>query len=475
MDRMPSPRVHAYTDDALGPDDATGVGQRIAAGEISAAEAVDAAIARVAAVNEQLNAVAFDDTDRARQRAVGLRRPRGVFGGVPSCVKSNIHVAGFPLTFGSKAMSTQPKETSGGFATQMLATGTIPVCSTETPPFGWTATTERVGGDVTRNPWNPAYSPGGSSGGTSALVAAGALPFGHGNDGGGSIRIPASACGLVGLKPTRGRTRPDPVSAAMPVDLVSNGVLTRTVRDTANFFHALEQTYRPKTMPPIGLVERGPQRALRVGLTIDSPLGTQPTDAETRRAVEETAARLEELGHEIVPFTPPVPRFFKNDFEDYWSMLAFSIAKQGTRVFGKGFDKTQIDPFTLGLARRFARRSPKIPLVIARLAASRAVYARSFGAFDLVLTPVLAHTTPLIGHLDAELPFEEHYNRLLAYVAFTPLHNATGAPSISVPTGMTADGLPVGVMFSSKFGHERELLEIAFELEEAAPFARIHA
>lgn len=471
-----APRLHAFGDDALGHDDATGVAARIANGEITATEAVEAAIHRIAQVNPTLNAQAFDDYARARARASRLNRPRAAFGGVPSGLKNNVHIQGMPLTFGSKAMPTSPKTRNGALVEQFLSTGTIPICTTQTPEFGWTATTERLGGDVTRNPWNPQYSPGGSSGGTAALVAAGALPFAHGNDGGGSIRIPAAACGLVGLKPSRGRTGGDPISARMPVDLVSHGVLTRSVRDTARFFHALEEVYPAPKLARIGLAEHPPTRPLRIGLLIDSPSAPNPTDAETRRVVEATARTLTEAGHTVFDYTPSVPDSFRRDFEDYWSLLAFTIATQGRRLFGPEFRTSELDPFTLGLSRRFLRRSPRIPLVVARLAASRLAFEREIRRqMDLLLSPVLCHTTPLIGHLSADQPFEQHFARLIAYVGFTPLHNATGAPAISLPVGLSSDGLPIGVMLSARVGHERTLLEIGFQLEEAMPFPRIDA
>ncbi|CAN7221032.1 amidase [Knoellia sp. LjRoot47] len=464
-------RISAFTDDALGTDDATGVAERIARGEISAQEAVDAAIARVEVVNGDVNAVAAWDRDRARRRAAS-GRVRGAFAGVPTATKDNIHVAGMPATMGSRAVPSQPGEVDGAFTRQFLDTGVIPVCSTTMPEFGWTATTERVGGDVTRNPWDTAYSSGGSSGGSAALVASGALPIAHGNDGGGSIRIPAAACGLVGLKPSRGRLRLDEGNASMPVKVVVDGVLTRSVRDTARFFEAAERSYRNPRLQPIGRVDDGPARPLRIGVMVDSPFAP-PSDADTRAAVERTRDLLESLGHTVVEYAPPIPGFFKTDFEDYWSLLAWAVAKNRGGMFGPDFDTAALDPLTLGLAKRFRRRAHRAPLFVARLAASGRFQERTFGDVDLVLTPVLATTAPRIGHLGADQPFEVHFARLVEYAAFTPLANATGAPAISLPLGRTEDGRPVGVMLSARLGEERRLLEIAVDLEEASPFASL--
>ena len=470
-----SRRVSAVTDDALGDLDATGVAEEIRAGRISAEEAVEAAIARVAAVDPALGATTVDDHDRARERARHL--PAGTsapFAGVPSAIKDNVPVAGLPMSAGSEALSTTPKIADAAVVRQFLSTGLIPIVTTTCPPFGWTATTERPGDLVTRNPWATGYSAGGSSGGSAALVASGALPIAHGNDGGGSIRIPAAACGLVGLKPSRGRLLGEPATDQAPVKIVVNGVLTRSVRDTAHFIAAAERYQPSGKLPPVGLVEGPGARRLQIGMMVDSPL-VPPTDAQTREAVEAAGRLLENLGHAVDPdLAVPVPGFFKTDFEDYWGLLALSSATQGAKIYGKGFDASRLDPFTRGLAARARRRLHRAPLYLARLGMTGPASERLFPeAADLVLTPTLAHTTPRIGYLSGDLDFETHFERLPKYVGFTPLHNANGQPSISLPLGRTDDGRPIGVMLSARRGQERLLLELAFELEAAAPFARL--
>ncbi|WP_068261597.1 amidase [Janibacter limosus] len=470
-----SRRVSAFADDALGTLDATGVAEAIRSGSISASEAVEAAIARVAAVDPELGATTVDDHERARRRAEHL--PTGTsapFAGVPTAFKDNVPVAGLPMTAGSRALSPTPKTVDSAIVRQVLSTGVIPVATTTCPPFGWTATTERPGGQVTRNPWATGYSSGGSSGGSAALVASGALPIAHGNDGGGSIRIPAAACGLVGLKVTRGRLLGEPATDKAPVKIVVNGVLTRSVRDTATFLAAAERFQPSGKLPEVGLVEGPGARRLRIGMMVDSPL-VPPTDPQTREAVEAAGRLLESLGHTVDPdLDVAVPEFFKTDFEDYWGLLALSSAMQGASIYGKGFDASQLDPFTLGLAARAKKRLYRLPLAIARLGLTGLAADRLFPApADLVLTPTLAHTTPRIGYLSGDLDFETHFSRLPPYVGFTPLHNASGQPSISLPLGRTDDGRPIGVMLSARKGQERLLLELAFELEAAAPFARI--
>lgn len=470
-----SRRVSAFTDDALGDLDATGVAAEIRAGRITAGEAVEAAIARVAAVDPELGATTVDDFDRARDRAAHL--PTGTsapFAGVPTAIKDNVPVAGLPMSAGSEALSTAPKTVDAPFVRQFLSTGLIPVATTTCPPFGWTATTERPRGLVTRNPWGTGYSSGGSSGGSAALVASGALPIAHGNDGGGSIRIPAAACGLVGLKVSRGRLLGDPATDKAPVKIVVNGVLSRTVRDTAGFIAAAERFQPSGKLPPIGLVEGPGARRLRIGMMVDSPL-VPPTDSQTREAVEAAGRLLEGLGHTVDPDARVrVPGFFKTDFEDYWGLLALSSAMQGASIYGEGFDASRIDPFTRGLAARARKRLHRLPLAIARLGLTGPGAEKLFPeAADLILTPTVAHTTPRIGYLSGDLDFDTHFDRLPPYVGFTPLHNASGQPAISLPLGRTDDGRPIGVMFSARRGQERLLLELAYELEAAAPFARL--
>ncbi|MGH3722913.1 MAG: amidase [Mycobacterium sp.] len=464
-------RIHAFTEDALGDLDATGVAERIATGEVTAGECVEAAIVRLERVNPSLNAVEFKDFPRARERADASDGAANAFRGVPTATKCNIHVAGMPLTEGSAAIPPTLQTVDGPFAQQFLSTGVIPIASTTMPEYGWSASTERSGGSVTRNPWHTDFSAGGSSGGAAALVAAGVVPIAHGNDGGGSVRIPAAICGLVGLKPSRGRLLGDPSSSSAPVKIVAEGVLVRSVRDCARFFEAAELNYRNPKLTPIGSVDRPVQRRLRIGLCMDSPF-TPATDTATRQAVDSAAKVVESLGHQVEPYTPAVLPSFKTDFEDYWSFLAFAIAKGGTRMFD-GFDASQLDPLTLGLSRRFVRRSYRLPLFLARLAASARVYERGFSDVDVVLTPVLTHTTPRIGYLTPDQDPEELLDKLSSYVGFTPVHNASGAPAISLPLGLDQDGLPIGVMFSGRRGSERTLLELALEIEEAQPFTSL--
>jgi amidase len=465
-------RVHAFGDDALGDLDTVGVAAAIAAGDISAREATEAAIARAERVNPELNAIQLRDFDRAL--AASDSPGDGVFAGVPTFVKDNTDVAGLPSDQGSLAVKARPAPAHAPFTDQLLSTGVTVLGKSTMPEFGFNATTEYATLPPTRNPWHTDYSAGASSGGAAALVASGVVPLAHANDGGGSIRIPAAACGLVGLKPTRGRVVPAAESAKLPIDIISNGVVTRTVRDTAHFI-AATQAYRPAAaLKPLGLVEGPAQRRLRIGMILDSVTG-MPTDEDTRKAVLATADLLGSLGHDVVEVPLPVDRGFMEDFKHYWGLLAFSTHHFGRRVMSPDFDKTLTDPLTRGLAARFIRQVWRTPTALRGLKRSEARYRSAFADVDLIVSPTLGYATPELGYLSPAVEFPVMFERLVQYAAFTPLNNAAGGPAISLPLGRSSADMPIGVHFSADHGDEQTLLELAYELEAAQPFARIDA
>ena len=465
---MPN-QVQVFCDDALGADDGIAIAARIRAGEVSRREVVEAAVARAEKADLSLHAIQLLDEQRALA-ATAHPRP-GPFSGVPTFVKDNTDLAGLPTGHGSEAFTPLPAKADAAFSRTLLGLGLVPLGKSRLPEFGFNATTEFMTGEPVRNPWDTGYSAGASSGGSAALVAAGVVPLAHANDGGGSIRIPAAACGLVGLKPSRGRFRASPLERLLPVNIVGEGVVTRTVRDTAHFFAHAEPAGPRRSLPPVGLVEGPAARRLRIGLVLDSVTGVR-TDDETRRAVSATADLLTGLGHDVVEMPPPMSQQFADDFALYWGFLGFLMSRLGSRLF-TGLDAGRLDALTLGLAHYYRTHARETAGAIARLRRSRVTYARAMAGYDAVLSPVLAHTTPPIGHLSPQQGFDELFGRLVEYVTFTPLNNASGTPAISLPMGATAQGLPIGVHLMAKHGGERTLLELAYELESAAPFRRL--
>ncbi len=468
--------IHTFTDDALGHRDATALAALIRSGEISTDEVLQAALARARKAEPHIHGLVTPVPDSSglitAQETPPSQAGPGVFAGVPTVVKDNTDVKRFPTTHGTAAIAPGPADRTSPFARQLLAQGLVCFGKSTLPEFGFNATTEPAHGRPTRNPWNLEYSTGASSGGSAALVAAGVVPIAHANDGGGSIRIPAACCGLVGLKPTRGRVIDNDAAKSLPINIVSDGVVTRSVRDTANFYYGAEQYFRNPKLPPIGKVEGPSARALRIGLVMDSING-HPTDATTREAVETTARALEKLGHRIEPMDVPVASTFPDDFALYWGMLAFGVRSNGKRLIHPGFDKTRLDGLTLGLDKAFRRQFYKLPATLWRLHRCYHDYSKAMAGYDAVLTPVLGHTTSEIGYLSPTVAFDTLFDRLTRYVSFTPLANAAGAPAISLPAILSEHNLPVSVQLMGRHGGERTLLELAFALEDAMDWPEI--
>jgi amidase len=305
-------RCHAFGDDALGDLDAVGLVEKLQAGEVSSSELVEAAIARTKAVNPKLNGLAYEAFDRARARAASRQPYGGYFDGVPSFIKDNVAVEGMPTMQGTDAWDPRPMPADGAWARAFLSTGLIPLGKTQMSEFGFSGSAEHPRIGPVRNPWNPDYTAGASSSGSAAFVAAGVVPIAHANDGGGSIRIPAACNGLVGLKPSRGRLPLDKEAARMPLHLVANGVVTRSVRDTAAFMREAERVYRDPKLPAIGDVTRPGSQRLQIAVCTKSIL--REASPEMRELTLKTAALLEELGHKVTEIDNPVPDRFKDDF-----------------------------------------------------------------------------------------------------------------------------------------------------------------
>jgi amidase len=467
-------RVHAFGDDALGDLDAVGLADAIRAGRVGRADVVEAAIERAEALNPHLNALAYRAFDEARAATARADSGycRGFFEGVPTLIKDNIDVAGQPTMSGTDAWRPRPASADSAVTRVVLDTGLISLGKTQLSEFGFSAAAEHPRLGAVRNPWNTEHTAGASSSGSGAFVAAGVVPIAHANDGGGSIRIPAACNGLVGLKPSRGRMPLDPQYRRLPVGIVANGVLTRSVRDTAAFYREAERLWRNPDLPPIGDVTRPGRQRLRIAALTSSV--RREASSEVKDATLESAALLAELGHHVEHIDNDwVPSSFVDDFVLYWGFLAFAQVGAGRRLFGDSFDRTRLDNLTLGLARHTRRNIHRLPLAIARLRGLRRRSARFFGNYDVLLTPTLAEPTPSVGYL-APTDYGQVIDRLIDWVAFTPLQNVTGEPAISLPLGESPNGLPVGMMLAADTGREALLLELAYELEAARPWKLIH-
>jgi amidase len=278
---------------------------------------------------------------------------------------------------------------------------------------------------------------------------------------------------LVGLKPSRGRHIVSELVRALPVAVVSDGVLTRSVRDTAVFHAEMEKVYKNPKLPEIGLVNSPTKSRLKIGLQLDS-INNFQSHTEVKEVINKTAADLESAGHEIVEVAIPVDEQFTEDFILYWSFLAFSIPTIGKKKVGNAVDVEKLEPFTKKLDENFRKQFLKFPGSLWRLRRIHHRYNKIFSHCDVLLTPVLAQPPAPLGYISPDVPFDNLIERLKSYACFTPLANVSGAPAISIPAGLTENGLPVGAHLFGQIGDERTLLELAFQLEEIQAFPKIY-
>lgn len=466
----PTPRsAHAF-DDEWARLDAVATADLVRRRELRPREIVERAIARVDALEPHLHALEMADYERALV-AADAAQSDSPFAGVPTLIKDMIDVAGLPTRWGTQALAeAAAKKSTDRLAAQMFDMGLISLGKSTMPEIGFSPSTEFTHREPTCNPWNLGRSSGGSSGGAAALVAAGAVPIAHAADGGGSIRIPAVVCGLVGLKPSRGRLIGPPGPNLEPGQTTVHGVVTRSVRDTALFYAEAEKRYRNPRLKPIGHVTTPLRRRLRVGAMLASPVG-HPNDAATRTAFEETVALLEGLGHEVEPMTAPIDSRFAEDFVLLYGCYGYLVRRLGDKLFDRSFDVGQMTELSHGLAETFRRNLHKAPAAIYRLRRSHRRYAALFQNCDVFLSPTLTHVAPPLGYLSPTLPFDVLFPRIVQWAGYTPLANATGAPAISLPLGFDAThNLPVGMMFSAALGDEALLLELALQIEQAHPW-----
>ncbi len=468
----PAATAPAATTDAAPPaggplPDATQLASMIRNKEITAAEAVEEAILRAQKIQPKLNFMVTDMYDMARGRA--KEALAGPFAGVPFLVKDLNDVKGVMTRSGSRATANQPPaDKNSAIVDTMFAAGLVSIGKSAAPENGYLPTTEPLGFPPTRNPWNTEYSTGGSSGGSAAAVAAGVVPIAHANDGGGSIRFPASNCGLVGLKPSRGRMN-DGETKPGPLDIAVQGCETRTVRDTAAFLASCEVA-TGGVHRAVGLVSAPGAKRLKAGMILKG-LGGNPADPEVAAIVQAVAKLMTEMKHTMAETAWPTAPTFQDDFLAFWSLGAAQDMKAASDMLGKPVDETMAEPFSLHMARNAATMKPAdIEGVQKRLIAATADYDKWIAGFDVVISPVFTGPPSPLGFLRGDVPFDTLRERLLTQVGYTLIHNVAGTPAISLPLGWTAAGLPVGVMVSAAKGQERVLLELAYELEAAQPW-----
>jgi amidase len=463
--------------------DATDQAALVRSGDVSPTELLEAAIERIESLDPALNAVIIRWFDEAREAAPQL--PDGAFRGVPFLLKDLwAHYAGQPLTNGCQALrQTLPiSPTDTTLVSRFREAGLNIAGRTNSPEFGSLPTTEPIAWGATRNPWSLEHSPGGSSGGSAAAVAAGMVPFAHASDGGGSIRIPASCCGLVGLKPSQGRITLGPFrdESNLGVELC----VSRTVRDTAALLDAVhgpgvgDTVIAPRPLRPfVAEVGADPGR-LRIGLLDEHPLG-DPLHDDCRDAVRSAAALLESLGHhvEIGYPTALANREFARRFSALWSTNMGVAVQRIEAQLGRATNDDDIEAVNRAQVA-FAQGVSGVDYALA-LAANvefrRALQQWWANGWDLLLTPTLAEPPTLIGTFanDSAAPMTPMI-RAGAFVPFTPPFNSSGQPAINLPLHWNDAGLPIGVQLVAAYGCEDVLLRVAAQVESARPWAHRH-
>lgn len=464
--------------DELARLDATAQAELVRKKEVTPLELVDAAIGRIERLNPRLNAVVTPMYEEARRLATGPL-PDGPFTGVPILLKDlGPSYAGVRMTSGSALLQDYVPAHDSELVRRLKKAGLIVVGKTNTPEFGLVPTTEpRLFGPA-RNPWDPDRTTGGSSGGSAAAVSAGLVPMAHANDGGGSIRIPASCCGVFGLKPTRARTPLGPDVGDIMNGLVVEHAVTRSVRDSAALLDAIagpdvgDPYWAPPPARPFAEEVGAPPGRLRIAFTTHAPTGGQ-VHPDCVRAVEEAARLCEELGHVVEEAAPQVDaEQLLPVFTVIWTAGCTATVDALARLAGREPGPDDLEPLTRVLYEMGREQTAPAYLqavwVMQRVARD---VARFFLDYDVLLTPTLAEPPLPLGTLapSPEEPLAAFF-RAAAFTPFTPLANLTGQPAMSVPLYWNEENLPIGVMFTGRFGDEATLFRLAAQLEEARPW-----
>lgn len=456
----------------------------IRSGEVAARELAEAALSRIAQVDPVLNAMAVVDAERAMDQAAAVRSddPRP-FAGVPIAVKDMVAQRGVPCAVGSRLLQAWRPSYDAYTVQRLTQAGFVLLGRTAMCEFGILPTTEsRWAAAPTRNPWRLDRTPGGSSGGAATAVAAGIVPVAHGGDGGGSLRVPAACCGLVGLKPSRGRISAGPAAGDDP--LVTEGVLTRTVADTAALLDVLagyqpgDATWAPpparQYLETVRRAQHHPPEGLRIGLALEPPLPVD-VDPGCEQAATDAGRLLEELGHHVEPISSPtLDEATRRSFDDVWAVLAAEGVRAGHSVNGRPAGPEDVEPLTWALYEQ-AQRIDALQLRAAQaaLAAAAREIVTTTRVYDALLTPALAQPPVPIGAIHGwrtpdPLVALEDTDRFTPYTA---LWNMTGQPAITVPLFTDPAGLPLAVQLVGRPADESTLLALAASLELVQPWA----
>jgi amidase len=447
--------------DTLARLDALGQAELCARGELSASEAWQACQSRIAALDPLLHAV-MTLNDAQPQTTTGP------FRGVPFLMKDSSPWPGLRWTLGARLFGARVTAQQTEYGKRLEEAGLGCIGKSALSEFGLLASTESLLHGVTHNPWQLELSPLGSSGGSAVAVAAGLVPLAHANDGGGSIRAPASACGVFGFKPSRGRTVVANRSGSDFTEMTSEHCITRSVRDSAFFLSLTEDRTLAE---PVGFVSEPQPRRLRIGAWTSTMSGQQPEPA-VLRAHEDAVALLLELGHRVEAITAPS---YDPALADAYYLVAgaavANVVETIDRTRGEPVQRDELEPFTWSLVEAVeALGPPLLPQARATFAAAVAAYRAATRGYDVILTPTLGTEPSVLGHLSPILPRATLLERTSRLLAYTPIHNIVGCPAMSVPLHWSERGLPIGAHLAAAPGADALLLGLAYELERARPW-----
>lgn len=459
--------------------DATALAELVSQKQITPLELVDDVLRRIDQINPQLNAVLPDlfDTSLARARAEG---PLGssALSGVPLLIKNIVQYKDANIDFGSRlnklsnSKNGRPFKTNSPFMNAVEQAGMIVTGVTNASEFGLIDSTESLAWGAAHNPWNPAFTTGGSSGGSAAAVAAGIVPLAHASDGGGSIRIPASQCGVFGMKLTRRRELKSFTEGGFALDLMgiyAEFCVSRTVRDSAAFLNLVER----KDKASVGMVSGPSDKRLKIALVLEGSNGMMPSP-EVEESVRATAKLCDSMKHEVEEIKLPINTEPLTDaFLGYWAAATMSLDADIKKLLGEDVTRAEVlEPWTIGLMEIGRKRGlGKIMADVKKAFDEASKQCKTFfDSYDVILSPVLRHPPFQLGTNAPTLPFDQVMEQTLDRVAYTPLNNACGTPGMSVPLGWTKGGLPIGSHFSAWRGGDAMLLALAYELELASPW-----
>jgi len=459
-------------------NDATALAELVRERNATPLELVDDAVARIERLNPELNAVICPMFDQAREAAHG-ELPDGPFKGVPYLLKDILAACkDVPLTSGSRMLKDFVPDHDSELVARLRRAGFIFVGKTNAPEFGFLPTTEPLLYGPTHNPWDTAYTVGGSSGGSSAAVAARIVPAAHANDGGGSIRIPASCCGLFGLKPTRGRITLGPDLGDIMNGLVVEHAVTLSVRDSAAILDATQGPmpgdpyFAPPPARPYVEEVKAPPGKLRIAFSVRAPTGVD-VHADCIAAVKDAAKLCEELGHHVEEKDPPIAGdMLSQAFMVPWTAGAAATLDGMGMLSGTTATPDNVEPLSMALAEMGRGHSASAYLVAVSLLQRIArEVARFMEQYDVWLTPTLAEPPLPLGSFDApEGNPIAPLMRAAAFAPFTPIQNVTGQPAMNVPLFWNNAGLPIGAHFIGRYGDEASLFRLAAQLEKARPW-----